>query len=532
MKFFNTAGPINQEEHYKIDPLTRWDLDEITSLIEQKKYFILHAPRQTGKTSCMLALQEKLNGEGNCHCLYANIEAAQSARNDVARGIHAVLTELNTRLINTLGDKAKSILSSVNLPKQILEQSGPETALNEYLKQVCSALQKPLVVFFDEIDALIGDTLVSVLRQLRSGYDVRPSNFPSSVILCGVRDIKDYRIHTSNNEIITGGSCFNIKSESLTLGNFSLDEVKELYHQHTKYGGQLFDEECFPYIMKLTDGQPWLVNALAYEVTWKMKENRDPAVTITSEMISIAKERLILSRQTHLDQLADKLSEERVRRVIEPMLSGDLSQAQEDDTEYCKDLGLIKKTPHGYVVSNDIYQEIIPRELSKISQDKFLSLFKPDWVNADKTINTTKLFTMFQEFWRENSEIWGRDMAGYLEAAPHLTFQAFLQRIANGSGQIIREYAYGTKRADLVLKWTFPGGEQRIVIELKMRRERDNYEKLKADALEQTAIYSDLCDATESHIVIFDRCEKTNWKEKIFSESCKYKSLTIKIWGM
>ncbi|MCF8109189.1 MAG: hypothetical protein K9J81_09375 [Desulfohalobiaceae bacterium] len=57
----------------------------------------------------------------------------------------------------------------------------------------------------DEIDSLVGDTLIAVLRQLRSGYNQRPKQFPQSVILCGVRDIRDYRIHSSRQkEIITG----------------------------------------------------------------------------------------------------------------------------------------------------------------------------------------------------------------------------------------------------------------------------------------------------------------------------------------
>ncbi|MCK5807594.1 hypothetical protein KAH37_01270 [bacterium] len=70
-KFFNTAGSVNQEAHYKIDPLQRWDNEEIFNLIEQRKYFILHAPRQTGKTSSLLALQEYLNNEGRYNCIYA-----------------------------------------------------------------------------------------------------------------------------------------------------------------------------------------------------------------------------------------------------------------------------------------------------------------------------------------------------------------------------------------------------------------------------------------------------------------------------
>jgi hypothetical protein len=458
--------------------------------------------------------------------VYANFEAAQTARNDVAAGISTIITELHERAVRELGD-----LVSFS-EREIREHTDPNKALGSYLGRLCGELDKPLILFIDEIDALVGDTLISVLRQLRSGYDARPESFPQSVILCGVRDINDYRIHRGDDDIITGGSCFNIKAKSLTLGNFSENEVRRLYAEHTKETGQQFEEAVFPLVMRYTGGQPWLVNALAYEVTWEMKNSRDRSVVITADMIEEAKERLILSRATHLDQLADKLKEERVRRVIEPMLTGELSMSVDDDTEYCIDLGLVKKSERGIVISNEIYKEVIPRELTKMSQERFLSLFAPEWVNSDGSLNSERLFTMFQEFWRENSEIWRQDIAGYVEAAPHLTFQAFLQRVANGKGFIGREFAYGTKRADLVLKWKYPGGEQRIVVELKMLREKDSYETLKAKALEQTAAYAELCDATEAHIIIFDRCGKSGWKDKVFTDSGEFGGYHIKIWGM
>ena len=529
MKFFNTEGPVNKESHYKIDPLSRWDMDEIITLIDREKYFILHAPRQTGKTSCLLALRDYLNKEGKYHCVYANFEAAQTARSDVTAGMKCVLTELDNRCCMLFGD-------NVDLDVQTLIANGAGNALNTYLAGICALSDKPLILFIDEIDALIGDTLVSVLRQLRAGYDTRPDTFPQSVILCGVRDIKDYRIHKSDDDIITGGSCFNIKAKSLTLGNFSSDEVKTLYAEHTKETGQIFEPDCFPLIMHYTGGQPWLVNALGYEVTYEMKANRAPSVVLTPEMIETAKERLILSRATHLDQLADKLKEPRVRRVIEPIVTGKTDPLHEHDVEYCIDLGLIKKTPTGLVISNDIYKEVIPRELTYSVQEAFLTLFTPDWINENQSVNIEKLMTMFTQFWRENSEIWSKDIEGYLEAAPHLTFFGFMQRVANGHGQIEREYGLGMKRADLYLKWQSPVGEQRIIFELKLRTERESsdaaFEKLKNDALEQTADYADKCNATESHIIIFDRRENVDWQEKIFTDVGEFNGCQIKIWGM
>ena len=94
MRFFNTAGPVTQQDHYCIPPLGRFDLEKILALIAQKKYFVLHAPRQTGKTSSLLALQDKLNVGEQYRVVYVNVEVGQSAREDVAAAMRAILEQL------------------------------------------------------------------------------------------------------------------------------------------------------------------------------------------------------------------------------------------------------------------------------------------------------------------------------------------------------------------------------------------------------------------------------------------------------
>ena len=94
MRFFNTAGPVVAEDHYCIPPLERVDLEQVLGLIGQKKYFVLHAPRQTGKTSVLMALQCELNAGGRCRSVYVNVEVGQSAREDVAAAIRAILGQL------------------------------------------------------------------------------------------------------------------------------------------------------------------------------------------------------------------------------------------------------------------------------------------------------------------------------------------------------------------------------------------------------------------------------------------------------
>ncbi|HAS50770.1 MAG TPA: hypothetical protein DCS21_03095, partial [Gammaproteobacteria bacterium] len=183
MRFFNTAGPINPAKHYSLDPLRRMDLDNLLPLIEQEKYFVLHAPRQTGKTSGLLALVKFLNGTGDYRCVYANLEIGQAAREDVAAAMPA--------LLNEIAERARLILNDPWPAERwptLLREAGPFGALNSLLTEWSQQDARPLVVLLDEIDALIGDTLITILRQLRSGYDKRPQAFPQSVILCGVRD--------------------------------------------------------------------------------------------------------------------------------------------------------------------------------------------------------------------------------------------------------------------------------------------------------------------------------------------------------
>ena len=403
-KQFNTAGPVMPDIHYCVDPLSRWDLRGILNLIDNRKYFILHAPRQTGKTTALLAMVDYLNKEGKYTALYVNVEPAQAARENVEAGMRAILSQL--------GRAAKITLRDTWIEETwpgLLERSGGEDALNAILSEWSGKNEKPIVLMIDEIDSLIGDTLISVLRQLRSGYTQRPAHFPQTIILCGVRDIRDYRIHVSSTkEIITGGSAFNIKAESLRMGNFTKEDIRELYNKHTEATGQQFGDEVWDQVWHYTGGQPWLVNALAHEAVYNMRENRDRSVVITSAIMEEAKERLILRRDTHIDQLIEQLRTDRVRRVIEPLLTSETLSGgfRPDDAQYVADLGLINISRNGNItITNAIYQEVIPRELAWDIQMGMST--QPAWyINADGSLNIEKLLSSFQDFFREHSEHW------------------------------------------------------------------------------------------------------------------------------
>ena len=529
-KIFNNAGPSVPGLHYMIDPLERINAPEIEALIAQQRYFVLHAPRQTGKTTSLLALVQHLNAQDKYRACYANIEGAQTARQDVAEGLRTVCGAIERAAKADLCDDRLNAWTQA-----AWSANGHNGVLTGLLQTWSENSDRPVVLMLDEIDALVGDTLISVLRQIRAGYAGRPRRFPQAVVLCGVRDVRDYRIHTAHQEIITGGSAFNIKAKSLRLGNFSRQETERLWQQHQDETGQQIDPAIFPELWEDTWGQPWLVNALGYQVTWRDRELRDRSRPITLERYKAAREQLIRSRATHLDQLTDKLREERVRRVIEPLLSGEPVEERfpEDDLQYLEDQGLIRRKPQ-LTIANRIYREILPREITAPMQD-VLTESQLWYVGPDHRLDLPKLLGAFQQFFREHSEAW-LDRFEYSEAGPQLLMQAFLQRIVNGDGRVTREYGLGRRRTDLFIEWPldeargYQGPLQKIVIELKLLRTAP--ETTLTDGLEQTAECADKCGADEAYLVIFDRRRDKSWEERIWQRAESYAGRAITVWGM
>jgi len=476
-------------------------------------------------------MADALNKAGAYKALYVNIEAAQAMRGDVSAGLAVICQAIAAHAIN---DDIEPGLTG--MAREILGDTHSGTALFDLLSQWARMSDQPIVLMLDEVDALVGDTLISLLRQIRSGYPQRPKAFPQSIILCGVRDVRDYRIHSKNQEIITGGSAFNIKAASLLMGNFTADEVYQLYQQHTAETGQTFDETIFPELWEDTRGQPWLVNALGYEMTWKDREARDRKVVITNERYLAARERLIRSRQTHLDQLTDKLREPRVNQVVEAILAGEdnIPHIRDDDLQYVEDLGLITTRP-SIAISNRIYQEIIPREITWAWQSTISNQETAWYVLPNGRLDIPALLRAFQQFFRENSEIWLQGLP-FKEAGPHLVLQAFLQRIVNGGGRINREYALGRKYTDLFLEWPldeekgFYGEVQKVVLELKIRR--NSLDKTISDGVVQIANYARRIGTEEAYLVIFDRDPDVDWETKVWEKSgFQDGDLRVDVWG-
>ena len=104
MRFFTTEGPVNCQDHYCLPPLARFDLEDVMALIAQKKYFLLHAPRQTGKTTCLLALADYLNQTGRLsRRLRQHRRRRRPMRENVDQGMATVITDIALSARDLLG---------------------------------------------------------------------------------------------------------------------------------------------------------------------------------------------------------------------------------------------------------------------------------------------------------------------------------------------------------------------------------------------------------------------------------------------
>ncbi len=447
---FNTAGPNNTEDHYTLPVLAR--LPDIRRLIDDKLYFVLHAPRQAGKTTALLALAHELTHEGRYGAVLMSMESGVPFRDDIGTAEDAIL------------DAWRSTASR-RLPPELqpppFPPAPPGRRVADALQAWAESAPRPLVVFLDEIDALENDTLISVLRQLREGYADHPRHFPWSLILIGLRDVRDYKIASKPGGRAGSASPFNIKSESLTLRNFTREEIADLYGQHTAETGQVFLPEAIDRAFYFTQGQPWLVNALARQLVEVLVP--DPATAITLADTDAAKEILIRRQDTHLDSLAERLREPRIRSILEPMLAGEpLGDVPDDDRRFAADLGLVRHSAEGGLeVANPIYREVVVRVLAGGPRDS-LPQIATSWLTPEGRLDEQRLLETFLAFWKQHGEpLLGA--APYHEIAPHLVLMAFLHRVVNG-GSIEREYAIGRGRMDLCLKH----GQDTLAIEIKV----------------------------------------------------------------
>lgn len=512
--YFNTSGPCIRGQHHMLSPRRR--LVRTMELVEQGRYFTLHAGRQTGKTTSARWLVDHYRAAGNHAALWIDIQAAREEP-DPSRAFRTIFSALDQWVELDLPDLELA-------PDRHRWLDDPRTAVRRYLADLAGRLARPLVLLFDEADGLVGEAMVSFLTQLRQGYIARDrSPFPHSVALIGMREVRDYVMAAEDRHAeswLGTTSPFNITAEGQTLAPFSADEVAELLQQHTAATGQRFGDRAAARVHELSCGHPWLVNAMADQM---VRDVEDRSVSLTARHVESAKETIILQRRTHIDSLLARLREERVRRVLAPMLAGERTGADvlDDDFTYVVDLGLLALRDGRWQVANPIYREVIPRALVHAQQAQISH--EPAWYLDDAgDLQVGKLLRAFQAFWREDGHL-AAEGFHYREAGPHLMLMAFLQRVVNSGGRVQREYGLGRGRLDLVVHWQ----DRRHAVEVKLRRDT----RTEALAVTQLAGYLDQLGLDEGWVVLFDLREGVDWEQKLYEKKLEEAGRKIIVLG-
>ena len=519
-RWFNIGGPCNPADNYTLPAMGR--LPELASLIRKQQYFVVHAPRQCGKTTAFLAFANETNAKGEAVAMYCSLETVQEFPK-AADGIPMIYALVRAAAHQFLTDEQCPAL--VPAPGQVDAAEMKTSGIQRLISEISRVVAKPFYVLFDEVDCLGGETLITFLRQLRNGkIDMgKGVPFASSVALIGMRDIRDYKAKIRpDTETLGSASPFNVITKAMTIRSFTEDEVRALYRQHTDETGQVFEDEALAKAFEHSQGQPYLVNALA---RWCVEEihKEDFSQPVTGADMDEAKEKIIRERGTHLDSLMERMKEPRVRSVVEPVMLGGMVNFDElqDDVRLVLDLGILKMDGKVLVPANPMYAEIIGRYLSWGTQQS-MGMLVPEtpWVKDDG-LDMVGLMAAFQQFWRENADESAVPFQ-YREAYPHLVLQAFLQRVINGGGQIVREMALGSGRLDLGVH--FRGAV--YAVEVKTRK---LYEKSHEKAYEQVAKYIDRLGQPEGWLVVVDADLTKPWDGKISSEDVERSGKAIHV---
>jgi hypothetical protein len=554
IKTFETSGPCQPELNYMIPPLVRFPV--LPDLIDNNRYFVLHSPRQTGKTTLLLSMADQINKEGRYYSFVCPLSFVINAKNEL---------ETTSKIMQSLEfGLSFSTLPALNelhnrLPPFSLMTNAPP--ITSAINFICNSLDKELVLFFDEADCIPSESILSFLSQIREGYNFKKwsgkHTFPRTIGLIGLRDLHDYRFKDNlDSQRIIRQSPFSIHRYPLEILNLSFEQINSLYKQHTDASGQFFTKSAVERVWHWSSGQPWLVNVLASDIIQYQLGN-DYSIPITDKHVDIVANGLILRNEVHLSNLVDRLKEPRVRKVMALAFSSQgvtHDDVLQSDIKYCVDLGLLKLGKNGIgdcFPANQIYNEVIVRALSSMIIADPTKIPLNTWTD-ENDLDMSGLLRAFQDYWLENSALLFNDnkedfliekiieeilsennnvlQTGNVTTTQKLSIRrkvdkliseafcvlvlcAFLQRVLNGGAESIkREFAVGLKFVDICV--TFK--QKRYPIEAKIKGSVTIEQGIR-----QLSGYINRYNASEGWLIEFDRGHNKSPKQKLSFKTYK-----------
>ena len=425
MRSFNTSGPNIAEEHYTIERTSL--INKGIDLVENKRYFTIWAPRQTGKSTYFRQLAEKLNGKGYKPVFFS------------VEGFN------NFSVADTFDTFCRELRKQQKIHWKI------ET-LKDFEKVVSDCNDMKLVIIIDEIESLNPDIFGQFLHTIRNLYHTRQYHCLKSVIFVGVSNIVGV---VSDN-----ASPFNI-SDNLNVPYFTDDEVNELLGQHESETGQLFEEKVKQQICQITANQPGLVNGFAQKL---VSDYPDHKLLTYNDYLKIEHWYLNVAIDKNFANILNKAKEE--RKFVERLLFTEEKIPFKIDRENIKLLhtnGLIKEDENGFVTfwvpfyKKRLYDAFYPYtngERNLISR----TIFAPEYFTEKGELKLKKLIENYKTYvkrrgfnvFREKDD--KGNFRSIKEAALIYSFETYIHAfITQTDGKIYREANTGLGKSDMII---------------------------------------------------------------------------------
>ena len=520
MKEFNITTTCIPEKHYMVD--TSGKIDKIIkNLVDKGKYFTINRARQFGKTTTMFRLMNKL--ENKYIVIKTSFEGKSYLFKDeesFASGIFDLFSE--SFRFTDKETYAKLLKYGVTDMKSMKDVSREITRL-------CDESEKEIILMIDEVDKASNFVVfMDFIGELRDKYINAQNKMDKtfkSVILAGVSDIKNLKVHISDRRILTGNeaeklqkgeynSPWNVAADFDIDMSFNPEEIAtmlveyEIDHKTGMNIGEM-SEEIYSY----TSGYPFLVSKLCKVIDEKIDKR------FTKEGLQEAVKEILYEQNTLFTDLIKNLenNEELYKLVEKIILEGETVDFNIDEPTINRAVmyAILKKdesrklSVHNRIFETRIYNYMISKkEVAETIRVNYES--RNQFIKKDGDLDILKLLEKFQELMKEE---YREETEEFVEKKGRLIFLAFMKPIINGTGFYDVEVETRTnKRMDIMVTYN----RKRYIIELKIWHGKAYEER----GYNQLAEYMEIKNEKEGYMVVFS-----------FNKSKKYTREWVEVKG-
>jgi len=512
---FCAGGPVPKEGYYVLRD--RPEIEEIVDKVEEGRYFVIYAPRQVGKTSLIQEVVQKLADGTEYLPLYLTFQDFGRKMNEeefYQQLARILLKEISVAL-QEKGDRES------HRPEVEIGECRSEWAFTELLEILHEQLPHHLCLFIDEFEDIPQDVLDGFLRTLRGIYlrKQRDENYNvlHSVGVIGVHSISQMTFARTS-------SPFNIH-ESISISNFTTEQVRELLTQYSEETGEVFTEEVIEFIASKTGGQPYLVNLVAKILTTEIKPYTESRPITISDTENAYMKMLTMRGNTNFDSIVKRIRNEKYKdRLLRIIYRENVEYNPRDEViEDLVTFGIVKEQQNYCVISSpaystliiDCYKPCINGDIHEYFPEGYQPLF-----DSEGFIKPHPVIENFQYFLPQVDPKFYFPEGTPLEIVPHYFLLSQFNILSRHLGGHARaEVHQGHKRMDIVV---FEKGGRKTVIECKIWR-GVAYQQ---EAREQIVDYLVHEGLSLGYLVFFAQSQKASYsfsKVEVFGKTvCEY----------